>query len=270
MIKITPHLKELKVFRTRSISALIKYLDNKYLGNHTIVRTPSYVFYNQVQFKALKKAAQVEYDLWETNKPAKKVYSDVLGKPQVFVKQALLAFANSIELTLEIHYFTKKPSKVSKERLQFMYVDCINKLFELVNQSAIKGSTARKINHYRQLLANNRDTWDYLSVRTGFCSGEFNADNKYKYLLSHGTLYLDPDLSIKQLVGKAKQIIKPDKSPWTTQPPIPERSVQWELEKYAKHKAAKQEAISVSNQYKITITDEATGDVMQEFYLPKS
>lgn len=45
----------------------------------------------------------------------------------------------------------KVSDKYIKKRLQFMYADCVNKIYELAATTLLryKNNTARKINHYR-------------------------------------------------------------------------------------------------------------------------
>ena len=269
MLTITFDKSKLKL---RPLSALIRYLSEKYIEK--VVKTGNIIFFTEQQVDILKKAALLEHALVENNYIFS--YKDVFNKEQSFSKEDLVTFASNVkQQSLTINYGKRvKTNKLTKERLQFMYADCVNKIYELAatTLSRYKDNTARKINHYRQLLANNRDTWDYLSVKD-MPSVDFYL--KYNYRLKAKALDLNPELSIKDLLYVAKQIINPYKSPWATvtQPPVtapPEGTIEWEIEQYVKHKAAKQKATAASNQYKMTITDCATGNVVQEFYLPKS
>lgn len=265
MLTITCDLKSCSL---RQLSALINYLEDKYLKdscNKTIKNHKTYrrVSYSIKDITILQKAASLELE-FITNKS----YKDVFNKEQTFTRDNLLEFVNKLYIRdVVIDYSIENKPKLTKERLQFMYADCVNKLYKLAVDTFPKceGNIARKINHYRQLLANNRDTWDYLSVKD-MPSVDFYL--KYNYVLKGISLDLNPELSIKQLMYKIKQKLVNKPYTWTTtQPPVTApRTIEWELEQYAKHKAAK---VS-KNKYKMTITDCATGDVVQEFYLPKS
>lgn len=275
MLEITPSIK-LKSGGLRFLSALINYLEDEYLIETWNRSANTSIFYNERQVNILKRAAYLKYELWGDQ--TTETFKDVFGKEQTFSKEDLLTFADNLNSsTLTVYYLPKKKTnKLTKERLVFMYVDCVNKLYELAKDIFPKceGNVARKINHYRQLLANNRDTWDYLSVKDMPSVGFYL---KYNYRLNAKALDLNLNLSIKDILYTAKQIINPYVSPWATKPTdkdtvnIPERTIEWELEQYAKRRTSKLKSLKAfSNQYKITITDEATGDVVQEFYLPKN
>lgn len=264
MLTITFDKSKLK---SRPLSAIIKYLAEKYINKGVI--TDNTIFFTAQQINILKKAALLENAYVEDNHIFS--YTDVFNKEQSFTKEDLLTFASNVKnQSLTVNYYKKvRTNKLTKERLQFMYADCVNKLYEQCSYSTLDDNIARKINHYRQLLSNNRDTWDYLFVKD-MPSVDFYL--KYNHKLKAKALDLDPKLSTKELMYKIKQKLVNKPYPWTTtQPPVTApRTIEWELEQYALHKAAKQEATATSNQYKITITDCATGDVVQEFYLPKS
>lgn len=242
-----PH-SELKL---RLLSALIRYLSDKYIEK--VVLTGNFIFFAEKQVNILKNAALLEHALVEDNYMFS--YKDVFNKEQSFSKEDLLTFAVNLNFlkqqSLTINYCKRvKTNKLTEERLQFIYVDCVSKLYKLGNFKDTawyvgEENAARKVNHYRQLLANN-----------GYLTGPDNS------------VYLNPDMSVKELAGLVQHTVDFYKlAPWyKVQPTVPtplERTI--ELEQYAK-----QEVISASNQYKMTITDCATGDVVQEFYLPKS
>jgi hypothetical protein len=48
-----------------------------------------------------------------------------------------------------------------------------------------------------------------------------------------------------------------------------EKTIAWEIENYNKYRDAKANKLN-ANKYKLTITDCATGNVVQEIYLPKN
>lgn len=241
-----PHSK----LKLRLLSALIRYLSDKYIEK--VVLTGNFIFFAEKQVNILKNAALLEHALVEDNYMFS--YKDVFNKEQSFSKEDLLTFAVNLNFlkqqSLTINYCKRvKTNKLTEERLQFIYVDCVSKLYKLGNFKdtawyAGEENAARKVNHYRQLLANN-----------GYLTGPDNS------------VYLNPDMSVKELAGLVQHTVDFYKlAPWyKVQPIVPtpsERTI--ELEQYAK-----QEAISASK-YKMTIIDCDTGNVVYEVYLPKS
>lgn len=241
-----PHSK----LKSRLLSALIRYLSDKYIEK--VVLTGNFIFFAEKQVNILKNAALLEHALVEDNYMFS--YKDVFNKEQSFSKEDLLTFAVNLNFlkqqSLTINYCKKvKTNKLTEERLQFIYVDCVSKLYKLGNFKdtawyVSEENAARKVNHYRQLLANN-----------GYLTGPNNS------------VYLNPDMSVKELAGLVQHVVDFNKlAPWYKVQPIvptpPERTI--ELEQYAKHKAAK------ASKYKMTIIDCDTGNVLYEVYLPKS
>lgn len=240
-----PHSK----LKSRPLSALIRYLSDKYIEK--VVLTGNFIFFAEKQVNILKNAALLEHALVEDNYMFS--YKDVFNKEQSFSKEDLLTFASNVkQQSLTINYCKRvKTNKLTEERLQFIYIDCVSKLYKLGNFKDTAWyvgheNAARKVNHYRQLLANN-----------GYLTGPDNS------------IYLNPDMSVKELAGlvqhtidlnklapwyKVKQIVNPNKSSLVTifDEKIPQ------ITKTAK-----------ASKYKMTIIDCDTGNVVHEVYLPK-
>jgi hypothetical protein len=235
MLKITFDKSLLKL---RTLTALLRYLSNKYIEK--VVTTDNTIFFTEQQVDILKKAALLEHALVEDNYIF--YYKDVFNKEQSFTKEDLLTFASNVkQQSLNINYGKKvKNRKLTKERLQFMYADCVNKIYEQCSYPTLEDNIAKKINHYRQLLANNRDTWDYLSVRD-MSSVDFYL--KYNHKLKAKALNLKPELSIKDLLYVAYQIVSPYKSHRV-------RTIAWEIKQYAKPRHCdKGELYRIDNEY---------------------
>jgi hypothetical protein len=94
--------------------------------------------------------------------------------------------------------------KLSKKRLIELYSLLMSNLFYLATYCNSRNICSA--NQYRQKLQSNRDTWDYLSVKEGLSKYEFYQTYQQK-LYGYTTLYLDPDLTIKELVEKAKSYL---------------------------------------------------------------
>lgn len=99
------------------------------------------------------------------------------------------------------------------QRLIFIYVDLVNKLFKAAESDKLTENDSRKINHYRQLLDNNIDKWNHVGLTDGLTFTEFLKRLSIKfvpvykiYLSEHWTtLYIDPYSSIKELLQDAKK-----------------------------------------------------------------
>lgn len=165
--------------------------------------------------------------------------------------------------------------KLTKERLINLYSLLMRDLFFLANYENKRLYCS--INQYRQKLKNNRDVWDYLSVKEGLSKIEFFKTYQVQ-LYGYTTLYLDPKLSIKQLVKKAKKyLLKRDNIIHYIKPNNDEKTIDWEIENYNKYRDTKLAnkipelpPKDLANQYKLTITDCDTGNVVQELYLPNN
>jgi hypothetical protein len=153
----------------------------------------------------------------------------------------------------------EKKFRPNIDRLVFIYIDLVNKLFKAAEIGKLTSNDARKINHYKQLLNNNINKWNYLALTEGLNFNKFTTHitslkvaslKSYKLSISKHwiTLYIEPNISVKKLLEYAKKYLH--------------LNIKEEIKQPVKHK-------TIKNKYKITITDCNNGNVVHEVYLLK-
>lgn len=148
----------------------------------------------------------------------------------------------------------KQIYQISKKRLLFIYVDLIEKLFNLANEEYVdKGNYSRKINHYRQLLENNKHIWDYskeplgVTLKQFYTKYQFYSYRFYYFNKSWVTLDLDFTKSVKELVNYTKDFI------------FYSATLEWFTKHYKEN--------NHSCRYKIIITDMNSGEIKKRYLL---